>query len=531
MNHAGQQPLSGIGSPQLDRPPGVAFDGAPGFAPTSSCSQWINCRCRFESGGDDHPLQFNAAIGGFAPIVQVVPINGAPEPGLALFGLPLVAPPRYARELRGGRGSDAVRVRRLEPCVPHGGAAHVRAGQRSPPRRVCCSQQRSSPDDGRARDRAGPQRRLFGKSHRFQDMLRLEMNLSRSATRTFTDPDQAASAPAGAAKYKVLGRRLPLRVDRRRARRSDAAVRKERSRAWCTTLQRQGRVPGWPRGPLPVVRGTQMQHGDLMSLGRETESSSTHGSVDYLALIIDANGLERAAIDLAGREPWIGSGRVLRPADRSLMRLLSLLDDARRVARSSPEVFEAWKRAGRSSKLWCTPRSPASRTRRPPASLRPTRGAQIMALRARDGRRRSRAPRRAVQARRRTGRTLRKCCQQHLGMSPHQYLLHRRILLARRAAARHPEAATVTSIATRHGLELGRFSACTARCSAKCRPPRCAACVSGFSGRICILARCSGIHFAHSQQPREECSGWDSCHVESAQSLDPVDLSVRRWTS
>ena len=57
-------------------------------------------------------------------------------------------------------------------------------------------------------------------------------------------------------------------------------------------------------------------------------------------------------------------------------------------------------------------------------------------------------------------RTLRKCTQQHLGMSPHQYLVLRRIHLARRALLRgDPGDATVTSIATNHGFwELGRFA-------------------------------------------------------------------------
>jgi AraC-like DNA-binding protein len=45
-------------------------------------------------------------------------------------------------------------------------------------------------------------------------------------------------------------------------------------------------------------------------------------------------------------------------------------------------------------------------------------------------------------------------------MAPHQYLLRRRIHLARRALVRgDPSVATVTSIATSHGFwELGRFA-------------------------------------------------------------------------
>jgi AraC-like DNA-binding protein len=57
-------------------------------------------------------------------------------------------------------------------------------------------------------------------------------------------------------------------------------------------------------------------------------------------------------------------------------------------------------------------------------------------------------------------RTLRMCCQEHLGMGPKRYLVLRRLHLAPRALreANH-EVTTVTDIATRFGFwQLGRFS-------------------------------------------------------------------------
>lgn len=57
-------------------------------------------------------------------------------------------------------------------------------------------------------------------------------------------------------------------------------------------------------------------------------------------------------------------------------------------------------------------------------------------------------------------RTLRTCCQEHLGMGPIHYLWLRRMHLAHRALlSAEAESTTVTEIATEHGFwELGRFS-------------------------------------------------------------------------
>jgi transcriptional regulator GlxA family with amidase domain len=57
-------------------------------------------------------------------------------------------------------------------------------------------------------------------------------------------------------------------------------------------------------------------------------------------------------------------------------------------------------------------------------------------------------------------RTLRYCCEEHLGMGPVRYLWLRRVHLARAALIRaDPATTTVTEIATRFGFwQLGRFA-------------------------------------------------------------------------
>jgi AraC-like DNA-binding protein len=57
-------------------------------------------------------------------------------------------------------------------------------------------------------------------------------------------------------------------------------------------------------------------------------------------------------------------------------------------------------------------------------------------------------------------RTLRLCCQEHLAMSPKQYLMRRRLYLVRKALLAAETETTITDVATRFGFwHLGRFSA------------------------------------------------------------------------
>ena len=72
-----------------------------------------------------------------------------------------------------------------------------------------------------------------------------------------------------------------------------------------------------------------------------------------------------------------------------------------------------------------------------------------------------------------SGRTLRVCCQEHLGMGPKRYLWLRRMHLARQALRAGPHAMTVTDIATRYGFwQLGASLSSISPCSGSLRPPR-----------------------------------------------------------
>jgi len=294
--------------------------------------------------------------------------------------------------------------------------------------------------------------------------------MARSSVQSFDDPDQLGAAlRSGDGKYYLVGRGA-FHAELTAVELDHLTLQRGRERlarvGYHGMRPKKVGILGWlDDTSLPIIRGTQMRPGEFMSHGRDMESyHRTSGRVDYVGLMLDADALTRTAIDLTGRELSLFSGEVLRPLSAAASRLLSLAAAACGVAQTAPHVFESREAAhGLEQSLSyalitclveCTSRrEPAPHVRRAATMARfetiveahTDRALYVPELCSLLG-----VPE----------RTLRKCCHQHLGMGPHQYLLQRRMHLARRALLRaDPHSETVTSIAMHYGFwELGRFA-------------------------------------------------------------------------
>src|SRR4051794_4111913 len=102
-------------------------------------------------------------------------------------------------------------------------------------------------------------------------------------------------------------------------------------------------ILGWfNETQLPVVRGTQMRQGDWLSLGEGMESHHrTFGPNFFVPLALHASDRARAEIVVIGRKLRVRGGTVIRPPAELSARLMSMIDAATRVTRTTPEVFMA----------------------------------------------------------------------------------------------------------------------------------------------------------------------------------------------
>jgi AraC-like DNA-binding protein len=295
-------------------------------------------------------------------------------------------------------------------------------------------------------------------------------SVSSDYNRSFVDPERYhASIRGGDSLYSVLARGTfhaeltDITVGTLKLQRGRETL--PRLAASGMPADKVGILAWFGDGRLPVVRGVQISPGEVLSLAPGMQSHHrTSGPNEFVALTLDASELNRAANELTGRDLTPGAGIVLRPPGQLLARLLSVIDAATRVSKTTPEVFSSPQASRALEQALLQPMIECllDREARQEASPRRRRAALAKRFEA------------AVEANldqplsipdfcRTLGipeRSLRNLCQEQLGMSPVRFLALRRLHLARLALLRADHhATTVTQIAMDHGVwELGRFA-------------------------------------------------------------------------
>lgn len=291
-----------------------------------------------------------------------------------------------------------------------------------------------------------------------------------SAVRSFSDPDDyAASIRQGTVELTVI----------ERGRFEAKLVRIDLDRVWMQrfteSTARVLHVAGWggrsavaflsEPGPSLLWAGAEMGVGDLVRPG---DDQSYHHRISgpsafaTMSLPIEdmaSLGAETAGLDLG---PLLAE-LTYRPAPHAIGRLRRLHAAVGRLAEEAPEIVanpeaaRGMEQALIGAMLDCLADEP----------LHPDRAAQGQhaVVMRRFRRIMEENPERPLfipeicKAIRVPERTLRLCCQEHLGMSPKRYLMLRRVHLARRALRRAARSETVTDVATRYGFwQLGRFA-------------------------------------------------------------------------
>jgi AraC-like DNA-binding protein len=196
-----------------------------------------------------------------------------------------------------------------------------------------------------------------------------------------------------------------------------------------------------------------------------TSHHRTGSSCHWGAMSLTHDDLAAAGYALAGRDLTAPSHlHLARPSPALLSRLLNLHAAAEQLAKTGPnilahpEVARALEKTLVHAMIMCLTESTSVEMRtggRHHAAVI-TRFEELLEARLHE-------PLYLADICEATGaaeRTLRACCNEHLGVGPVRYLWLRRMHLAHRALVlAHPKTETVTEIATGHGFwELGRFS-------------------------------------------------------------------------
>jgi AraC-like DNA-binding protein len=291
-----------------------------------------------------------------------------------------------------------------------------------------------------------------------------------SSVLTFAEPDQMEAAHAAArAEVVPIARDLAWHVTRVelddvwlvRVRESGPRIRHvelEQGRTFLSFLARPGPdafVGGMRRLPYSLIRHTQGQ----------AFYERTSGPTDWVSLAIPTPEFVAASSALASRDLGVPRDpQVVTPAPGDMANLLRAQTAASNLAENSPyllanaEVARALKQSLLDATIACLADSDA-RDEKWAQQTHDTIMRRFRRLLEEQPNRPTYVPEvcAAVGV---SERTLRLCCQEQLGMSPMQYLMRRRMDLARRALLGAVIETTVTEIAALFGFwHFGRFSA------------------------------------------------------------------------
>jgi AraC-like DNA-binding protein len=292
-----------------------------------------------------------------------------------------------------------------------------------------------------------------------------------STVRTFTDPDEyAAAVRQGTYELTVI----------ERGHFTAKLTRIDLHRLWMQrfsdNLPRISHIAGWggraviafrtEPGPTLLSSGVEMQPTNIVRYSegqnyyRRSSGFAAYGSMSLPVEEIAAVGGALAAVDLTPPR----DGILVTPPPAAMARLQRLHATAGQLAEDAPEIIANAEAARGLEQLLidamveCLSIGKANES-----SLAQGQHAIVM---RRFWRVMEENPEQPLympeicKAIRVPDRTLRLCCQEHLGMGPKRYLLLRRMHLARRALREAaPDGVSVTDIATRYGFwQLGRFA-------------------------------------------------------------------------